>query len=47
MDREFEWTAVLDRRRPVIDHFRAAAFVTPQTGAYSYFLHLTYAQVHD
>ena len=23
------------------------AFVTPQTGGYSYFLHLTYAQVHD
>ena len=47
MDREFEWTTVLDRRRPVIVHFRAVAFVTPQTGVYSYFLHLTYAQVHD
>ena len=23
------------------------AIVTPQTGGYSYFLHLTYAQVHD
>ena len=47
MDREFEWTTVLGRRRSVIDHFRAVAIATPRTGKYPCFLHLIYAQVHD